>query len=61
MLYLTSQSIKLKYFLCFGVLIINTEYEKIMEQKEQVIGEICKLMCHSPWKAPRVQMHDVCF
>jgi hypothetical protein len=23
-----------------------------MEQKDQVVGEICKLMCHSPWKAP---------
>ena len=23
-----------------------------MEQKEQVVGEICKLMCHPPWKAP---------
>jgi len=23
-----------------------------MEQKEQVVGEICKSMCHLLWKAP---------
>jgi hypothetical protein len=52
-LYLTSQRTKLSDFWCFGVLVINKEIiAKIMEQKKQVVGEICKLMCHSPWKAP---------
>ena len=34
---------------------------KSIEQNEQVVGEICKLMCHSPGKHPSsIQVHDVC-
>jgi len=38
-----------------------------MEQKVQVVGEICNFMCQSPWHLEsthigyRVQVHDVYF
>ena len=47
MLYLTSQRTKLSDFWCYGILIIKTIARK-MGQKEQVVGELCKLMCCSP-------------
>ena len=50
MLYLTSQH-KLSDVWCFEVLIIKI-IAREMGQTNQVVGEICKLMCHSPWKAP---------
>jgi hypothetical protein len=52
MLYLTSQRTKLSDVWCFGVLKINKDHCKNNGAKRASGGEICKLMCLSPWKAP---------
>jgi hypothetical protein len=52
MLYLTSQRTKLGDNWFLESLDYINIIAKTMEQKEQVVGEICKLMCHFPWKAP---------
>jgi hypothetical protein len=53
MLYLSSQRTKLSDFSVLKFLEKDKDHcKKTMEQREQVVGEICKLMCHSPWKAP---------
>jgi hypothetical protein len=52
MLYLTSQRIKLSDFWCFGILRVNKDHCKRNGAKRKVVGEVCKLMCHSPLKAP---------
>jgi hypothetical protein len=51
-LYLTSQHTKLIDVWCFETLELSKDHCKKMEQKEQVLGEICKCMHHSPWRAP---------
>jgi hypothetical protein len=52
MLYLTSQRTKLSDFWCFGIITKNKIIAKETGQKDYVVGEVCKMMCHSPWKAP---------
>jgi hypothetical protein len=52
MLYLTSKRTKLSDVSSFELFIKIKITAREMEQKEQVVIEICKLMCHSPWTAP---------